>query len=383
MAGTLTVDTIQSDSSYASRINVTSNVAFTASANFNSNVAFTSPVNFTGGMQVGGQDTTFGGMRNKIINGSMQVAQRNTSAAGVVATGYYACDRMQYYRSGNALTVTISQAADGPAGFSSCHKVQTTTANTSVATNDLVSNTFYTVENEDMQDLAWGTASAKPMTLSFWVKSNKIGTYSVSSYLNFSSSFYVFANTYSINTADTWEYKTIVIPGFTTTTIPNDNAGAFGIYWNARCGTQYTSGTATTTWSAYTITNWAVGHTAQWGTSTSDYISMTGIQLEKGSAASAFENRHYGQELALCQRYYDQFVGGGGHALFSSYGATYNYALWQFKVTMRATPTIAGIYNGTVSVNSYAAASYAVGSNYGAFGYNGSAYGTVTASAEL
>ena len=374
MAGTLTVDTIQSDSSYASRINVTSNVAFTA------------PVNFTGGMQVGGQDTTFGGMRNKIINGSMQVAQRNTSAAGVVATGYYACDRMQYYRSGNALTVTISQAADGPAGFSSCHKVQTTTANTSVGTGDLVSNTYYTVENEDMQDLAWGTASAKPMTLSFWVKSNKIGTYSVSSYLNFSSSFYVFANTYSINTADTWEYKTIVIPGFTTTTIPNDNAGAFSIYWNTRCGTSLTSGTATTTWSTYTNTNWAVGHTAQWGTSTSDYISMTGIQLEKGSAATAFENRYYGQELALCQRYYQTYpgIGQGNKALWSSYGATYNYVIWSFKTTMRTSPTIAGATMGSVETPSPdAVTAYAAGSNYAAYGYNGSAYGQATATAEL
>jgi hypothetical protein len=332
VAGILTVDTIQSDSSYASTLNVASKM------------------NFAAGMQIGGQDATFGN-RNKIINGSMQVAQRNTSAAGVVATGYYACDRMQWYKSGNAMTVTISQAADGPAGFSTCHKIQTTTANTSIASTEYTGNLYYTVENKDMQDLAWGTASAKPMTLSFWVKSNKTGTYSVSPYLAISGSYYIFGSTYTINAADTWEYKTIVIPGFTTTAIPNDNGGAFQLYLNVRCGTGYTTGTAATTWSTYTTTNWAVGHTAQWGTSTSDYISVTGLQLEKGSAATAFEYRPYQQELALCQRYLPSFEFKAGQELSivgMSYSSTYGFYSIPYQVTPRSAAT--GIsYNGTVT----------------------------------
>jgi hypothetical protein len=334
MAGTLTVDTIQSDSSYASTLNVASKI------------------NFTSGMQIGGQDTTFGN-RNKIINGSMQVAQRNTSAAGVVATGYYACDRMQWYKSGNAMTVTISQAADGPAGFSTCHKIQTTTANTSIASNEYTGNLYYTVENKDMQDLAWGTASAKPMTLSFWVKSNKTGTYSVSPYLTISGSNYVFGSTYTINAADTWEYKTIVIPGFTTTAIPNDNGGAFQLYLNVRCGTGYTTGTAATTWSTYTTTNWAVGHTAQWGTSTSDYISVTGLQLEKSSAATAFEYRPYQQELALCQRYYEVMAFPSGYGgipvtLGQSYQSRKVIGPFCFKVDKRAAPSVP---NATIGID--------------------------------
>jgi hypothetical protein len=335
MAGILTVDTIQSDSSYASTLNVASKM------------------NFTSGMQIGGQDTTFGN-RNKIINGAMQIAQRNTSVSSVSSSGYYAADRMSlYFGSSSNFVVTVSQASDGPAGFTTCHKVQTTTANTTIGTNEYCGNLYYVVENRDIQDFAWGTASAKPVTVSFWVKSNKTGTYGFSPYISTGGSYYVVTKTYTINAADTWEYKTITLPPFTTTTIPNDNAGALSLYWNIRCGTGYTSGTAATNWSTYTTTNWSVGHTVQFGTSTADYISITGIQLEKGSVATPFEFRPYAQELGLCQRYYEVMTfpsGSGGIpvTLGQSYQSRKVIGPFCFKVDKRAAPSVP---NATIGID--------------------------------
>jgi hypothetical protein len=279
--------------------------------------------------------------RNLIINGAMQVAQRGTSTSSVITSIYGACDRQKYYRAGaiDETVVTISQSTDAPTGFKYSHKVQVTTAEASIDSDDLICPLHYIIEGQDLQHLSYGTSSAKAMTVSFWVRSNVTGVFSLSIYNNNSTR--LVAPTYTINSADTWEYKTLAIPGDQTGTIVNTNGPGLDLYFNAMVGSSFTSGTsAANAWAAYSSSGvWCVGHTAVWGSSTSDYWQITGVQLEVGDTATPFEHRSYGQELALCQRYYEAWTGSG---LFFVAVSTTGYprinGTW--LVTKRANPTI-------------------------------------------
>ena len=279
--------------------------------------------------------------RNLIINGACQVAQRGTSTSSVSSNIYGACDRQKYYRDGaiDETVVTISQSTDAPTGFKYSHKVQVTTAEASIDSDDLICPLHYIIEGQDLQHLSYGTSSAKAMTISFWVRSNVTGVFSLSVYNNNSTR--LVAPTYTISSADTWEYKTLAIPGDQTGTIVNTNGYGLDLYFNAMVGSGFTSGTsAANAWAAYSSSSvWAVGHTAVWGSSTSDYWQITGLQLEVGEQATPFEHRSYGDELARCQRYYQKQPSRTSIFTPKSSNDSYNVYWEVYPVSMRTNPS--------------------------------------------
>jgi hypothetical protein len=332
MAGTIVVDRIESDSSYTSTINVASKV------------------NFTGGMQIGGQDTTFGGMRNRIINGAMTIDQRYAGSSNTKNAGSGDTYHLDRWLAANAAdgVYTIQQVSDAPTGFINSLKITTTTADASIASGQ-VNLIRQSIEGLNVSDLAWGTASAKTITLSFWVKSSLTGQFGGS--LTNSAANRSRTYTYTINAANTWEYKTITIPGDTSGTWLTTNGVGIRCDWNLGTGSTYLA--APGSWNASNLVG-ATGDTAVISTLNATW-QITGVQLEKGSSATAFENRMYGQELALCQRYYYQATKSDGISNrpitieVSTTGSTYYpVAILQSPVTMRATPTATVL--GTVSL---------------------------------
>ena len=285
--------------------------------------------------------------KNLIINGAMQVAQRGTSAT---INGYATVDRFNFgITNTDQFASTKTQEADGPDGFSNSFKVVATTAESSIATNERI-RFIHFIEAQDLQQLGFGTASAKTTTLSFYVKSNVTGTYGFSMYQ--ADSGRLIGGTYTINSADTWEQKTLTFVGDTSGSIDNDNGQGFGMEWYLLAGSSYT-GTENTSWVAGSADKRAYGHTANWGRTTNDYWQITGVQLEVGSVATPFEHRSYGEELALCQRYFEKSYSQGtnpGTATRSGMvigcaiqgtGTTSNLScFYGFAVLKRATPTI-------------------------------------------
>jgi len=279
------------------------------------------------------------GTKNLIINGNMQIAQRGTSATGITGTGYYTCDRWQTVMA-TAGTWTMTQDTNVPTGqgFANSMKYQCTTANASLSAGSVF--TIQTqLEAQNLQHLKFGTANAQTLICSFWVKSNKTGTYT---YYNFApDGNRIRGQEFTINTADTWEKKTFIIDGDTAGTLNNDNGQGLTVSICVLAGSNFTSGTFSTSWEAYSQANQMSSNTVNLADSTSNYINITGVQLEVGENATPFENRMYSTELAMCQRYYET-NGGGYNTMWSGYctnGNTY-YLGVHFKTTKRATPTV-------------------------------------------
>jgi|DEB0MinimDraft_10_1074344.scaffolds.fasta_scaffold32244_2 hypothetical protein len=238
--------------------------------------------------------------RNLIINGAMQVAQRATQVTGVTTTSYKTCDR--WLAALNSLgTWTFDQSTDAPNGFSNSLKTTCTTANASPAAGAYCLLIYY-IEAQNLQHLAFGTADAKSMTVSFWVKSNKTGSASFVIRQNDNSDKMI-SKSYTINSANTWEYKTISIPADTAGVINNDNGIGFQLDWWLNSGTDYSSGSLQSTWSTFDNTNRNASNLGVGG-SVSDYFAITGVQLEVGDVATPFEHESFGQTLAKCQRYF-------------------------------------------------------------------------------
>jgi len=328
---------------------------------------------------------------NMVVNGAMTVAQRGVSATGKNQRGYYACDRAQVYFSAiDQMVTTVSQDTDAPDGFDKSHKVLVTTAETSIESNELHCMLWYQIEGQDLQQLGYGNANAKPMTLSFWVKSNVTGTYTLSAYSYIGGANSVQAPTYTINTAGTWEYKTLTISGNTTRGIVDSNGSGIELYWNGLVGSQYTSGTQATSWSNYTTDNWAVGHTADFGLGVNDYWQITGVCLNVGDSAIDFPHESYGETLAKCQRYYYQ-EDTPSHFLRSFYAALTGdlYEDYPLPVVMRATPSWtaqvgADVHKITaVSISGRTAKSGYVRFTVDSTGQGYCSLGKVTADAEL
>ena len=238
--------------------------------------------------------------RNIIINGAMQVAQRGTSFT-TVTNNAYTLDRFNYRKSNDG-EVTITQDSSGPDGFSNSLKVDVTTADTSIAASQL-SILEYNVEAQDLQRLAFGTSGAKNFTLSFYVKSNKTGTYAVNISQNDNSGKQATLN-YTINSADTWERKTLTFNGDTSGVINDDNGIGFTIYWWLAVGSTYTGGSTSASFQTFANADHAAGHAVNILDNTSNEWLITGVQLEVGDTATDFEHRSFGQELQLCQRYF-------------------------------------------------------------------------------
>ena len=283
-----------------------------------------------------------GGRRNLIINGAMQVAQRGTQVTGATTIDYFTCDRFKFFI-GNLGTWTVDQSTDSPNGFSNSLKLTATTADASPASGDYAVLVQY-IEAQNLQHLAFGTSDAKQLTMSFWVKSNKTGNATFEIMQKDNNNIHR-TFSYSINVADTWEYKTISIPADTSGNINNDSGVGFEIDWWLNSGSTFTGGSHPATWTTQVNANRNPSNIGVGG-ATSDYFAITGVQLEVGSVATPFEHRSYGEELALCQRYYqdtsDAAVGFSytySTGIFATAG-NYITAPICLPVPMRAAPTV-------------------------------------------
>lgn len=280
--------------------------------------------------------------KNLIINGDMKIAQRATNVTGITGQGYYTVDRWKQQLSGGGTytqsqTALTSSDASFSDGFSQSIKYDCTTAYTGV---DSFAVHRQVIEGQNLQRLAYGTSSAKSLTLSFWVKSNVTGT-AVASIYSVDSNKYI-GQTYTIDTANTWEYKTITFVGDTTSIIDNDANGSFYVNLVMATGTDYTTGTLPSTWTTYANENFAAGQTIDISANTSNDISFTGIQLEANTTATPFEHLQYGQQLALCQRYYYKWNTTSSNnwvAWAMAANTTNMYGHVPFPTTMRNNPS--------------------------------------------
>ena len=273
--------------------------------------------------------------RNIIINGDMSIAQRGTSTASITGNGYHTLDRWQTQLATQG-TWTQSQDTDVPSGygFSKSLKMDCTTADASPAAGDYCLITTK-LEGQNLQYLKKGTSSAESLTLSFWVKSSKTGTYIAE--LDDRDNTRAISKSYTIDTTDTWEKKTLTFAGDTSGVLDNDNARSLDLNFWLGAGTTFTSGTLATSWETRTNANRAVGQ-VNLADSTSNEWYITGVQLEAGQTASEFEFLPVDVNLRRCQRYYFK---SSTFCIARGYGS-YGEAQHIFPATMRATPTITG-----------------------------------------
>ena len=273
--------------------------------------------------------------RNIIINGDMSIAQRGTSATGVTSNSYNTCDRWNTIPI-NLGTWTLTQSTDVPTGqgFASSFKLDCTTADASPSASDLFL-LRQKIEGQNLQYLKKGTSSAESTTLSFWVKSNKTGTY-IAELFDGDNTRQI-SKSYTINSASTWEKKTITFAGDTTGTLDNNNGNSLAVQFWLGAGSDYSSGTLSTTWTANTNANRAVGQ-VNLADSTSNEWLITGVQLESGTVASSFETIPVDIQLMRCQRYFSS--GEIETDYDSSSSAVTMYRSYDFKVTMRTDPTM-------------------------------------------
>jgi hypothetical protein len=265
-------------------------------------------------------------LRNRIINGAMVIDQRNAGASVAATNGGYALDRWRAELSGGG-AFSIQQSTTAPTGFANSSFITVTTADASIASTDYYDYQQF-IEGYNVADLGWGTSAAQTVTLSFWVRSSVTGTFAGSLVNSAANRSYVF--TYAISASNTWEQKSVTIPGDTSGTWLTTSGRGIAVSFDLGNGSSY-QGTAGSWLSTYAV-----------GTSTSvKLIStlsatwyITGVQLEVGTVATPFERRLYGTELALCQRYYIS-------APLPSIVFNINqYSSANFPVTMRASPTV-------------------------------------------
>ena len=292
-------------------------------------------------------NSQIGGRRNIVINGAMQVAQRATSATGLGASdGYFTVDRYKIINGGSAGRFTQSQASVSDlSGFTKALKLECTTVDTSIASGEylLLEQSF---EGQDVQQLKKGTSEAEEVTISFYVKGNANATYVLEIYDGDNSRHL----SQSFNVTTSWNRIILTYSGDTTGAFDNDNAQSLRLFFWLHSGSNYSSGTISTTWHT-TAANRAAGITSFFD-STDRTFFITGLQMEVGSVATNFEHKSYGEELALCQRYYFQEIKNQYGALCS--GRTFNskkpHFAYPFPVAMRALPSVAELGTGGLGV---------------------------------
>ena len=278
--------------------------------------------------------------RNLIINGDMSIAQRGTSSSSVSTAGYHSVDRFRIALE-NAGTFTVSQSSDVPTGqgFQKSFKLDCTTADASLASGDI--NTFeQRIEGQNLQYLKKGTSNAESVTVSFWVKTNKTGTY-VFELIDNDNSRHI-AKTFTVDSSSTWEKKTLTFAGDTSGALTYDNSTAMTIRIWLSAGSDFQGGTLPSSWQSASGTNRAVGQTVNLADNTANEWYITGVQLEVGTSASDFEFLPYDVNLKRCYRYYYKRTtqsDNGFYGVGNADGPTATQILVPFLVEMRDRPT--------------------------------------------
>jgi hypothetical protein len=281
------------------------------------------------------------GSRNLIINGNMQVSQRGTTFSPSGGAGFFTLDRWRYFITtgctGNA-TITQSDVYPQNTPFRQSIKITPDATETPTGSGNILFQQNF--EGQNVQVLQHGSPNPPKATVSFWVKSNKTGTYCVQIREEGVTSESYLLYEYTIDNVDTWEKKVITWTGNTAHTLNNNTAEGFRIIWHLACGSD-DHAPATTTWTDNTLFL-ATSNQVNFFDSTSNEWYMTGVQFEVGDTATPFENVPYDLTLQKCMRYYQRFAGGA--AFTSGINGVYNdtvniVALHQHIVPFRATPT--------------------------------------------
>ena len=284
--------------------------------------------------------------RNIVINGGMMVSQRSTSASYTSGQAFPALDRFKMIgNSGMTVNTTISQTADNPDGLGKSFKSLTTSAKTPSGSENYIIR--QRLEEQDIRGVGFGTSACKKSTLTFWVKSNKTGTYSVMIYLNgFSINL---LTTYTISAQNTWEKKTISIPVYTTSyTHPSDNSAGLTFDWHLSSGPDDI--VSPHSWQTSATNARAATGQVNILDAVNNYWQITNVQYEVGEVSTSFEYRSVGEELRRCERYFQCLKGpslvdtGDNEALYGiAFAYTSSRTLWSFifKTEMRDHPVIA------------------------------------------
>ena len=337
----------------------------------------TGATTFNSTVQINGANVSgFTGFKNRIINPGMVIDQRNAGASvTLTASDAYIIDRWNGQEDTDG-TMTAQRSTTAPTGFINSLLMTTGTADTSLGATQTCFVRQH-IEGYNIADLAWGTVNAATITLSFWVRSSLTGTFGASLTNGAINRSYPF--TYTISAANTWEQKSITIPGDTTGTWYTDNQRGITLWVGLGVGSTY-SGTAGA-WATGAYLS-ATGAVSVIGTAGATFY-ITGVQLERGSNATSFEFRDYGRELILCQRYFETNYSGVavGTAAYTGNLTSYTgsntiavvqpYGSVSFAVTKRALPTVTiyGFQGGSGKISNYAGTDLAA--NSGAAGYFG------------
>jgi hypothetical protein len=268
------------------------------------------------------------------------VAQRSASVTGIGASsGYFTLDRWNInIGATSAGRLTMTQTADGPSGFANCLKLDCTTADTSIAAGErfLIKQSF---EGQDLQQFKKGTSDAEDFQVSFYAKANGNFTYVCGFYDDDNNR--TVSRTFAVTSS--WQRFTINFGKDTTGAFGDDNASSLQLRWYLHAGSTYTGGTLQEEWGAVTNNETAGGMTSSFFSSTDNTFFLTGVQMEVGSQATNFEHRSYGEELALCQRYFYMIGPDAECAVALAFARTTQtaFGIRELPVTMRATPSLA------------------------------------------
>jgi hypothetical protein len=290
------------------------------------------------------------GFRNRIINGDMRIDQRNAGASVTINSSNffaYCPDRFQTHQGGSGVVFSSQQVSDAPTGFVNSLRVTVSTAATPSAGQYVFCRQV--IEGFNIADLGWGTASAQTVTASFWVKSSITGAYAVF-FIN-SAEDRSYFSTVTVNSANTWELKTVTVPGDTTGTWLTNNSNGIRFGVDLGSGSNYQG----------TVNAWQSGWrqrsagTVNFCQNTGATFQLTGVQLEAGSVASPFERIDYGRQLIQCQRYFQQLPSNRTDvnvSVLSSpiLGGSDRIPLPVLPVLMRTSPTVVSFRsNGTTT----------------------------------
>ena len=281
--------------------------------------------------------------RNLLVNGDMALAQRGTSFSLTTGNSQFPVDRFKIFTEGS-FAYTVSQSTDVPTGkgFSKSLKVDVTTGNASPsASSQTILQT--NLEGQMLQHLCKGTSDAKKLTLSFYVKCTATGNLQVN--LRDLDNARIIANTFTINSADTWEFKTITFAGDTSGAFDNDNNGSLRLGFMLGTGTDYKGGAVPTSWEAFSNSDKNAGDTLNFSSSASNDFFITGVQLEVGETATDFEHLPHDVQLDRCMRYaYVHNNDADSHQQLLFLGATRGSTNKTFYIQhprpMRDTPSI-------------------------------------------